>query len=521
MRIAVFIMALMVVMAVPLSPCQAAGRSPLLQFELADGNTITGRIVARTITVRVASGDVLKVSLADMTELSVRLKEQRGDDERERPKVRIRMGESLLVGTLAVKEFQVASRFGRMIVKLDDVYRIRPGIHAASARLGRWFVELRDRTGIEGMAISESIRVRTGRGIMVIPLERIQRAVFIGDGTRVNVQCWNTDRIVGTIGRGTAISLKTDTGRSNVAVGKIAEMSYGPLTLKGHTSTVFAVVFAPDGKSLVSGGWDGRIKFWNVVTGEERFALEKYTFGVHTLAISPDGKRLASGSEKIIKIWDIAARKELLKIWAHTSTVLSLAFSPDGKTLASGSFDHSVKLWDVATGKNLHVCKGHSWIVCCVAFSPDGKTLASASSDKSLKLWDTAGGKETLTLEKYSSKVHAVAFSPDGKLLALVDGCDIRLLDASSRRDVITLKGHKKRSYRIAFSRDGRRLVSGSMDKTVKIWDIASGRVIATLEGHTGIITSVAFSPDGRRVASASQDKTIKIWDALNPPGAK
>lgn len=521
MTAAARILAVSAVMAVALSLGHAADppatvRSPLLQFELADGNTITGRIAARTITVRMASGNVLKVSLADMTELSVNLKEQRGDDERNRPKVKIRTGKSSLVGTLGVREFQVASPLGAITVALGDVYRIRPGTHAASGKLSRWIVELRDKTRIEGVAISKSIRVRTRLGIIVVPLGRIQRAIFIGDGTRINLQCWNTDQIVGTAERGTAISLKTDNGRSDVAAGKIARMSYGPMTLKGHTSTVFAVVFTPDGKSLVSGGWDGRIKFWDIVTGEERFALDKYMFGVYSLAISPDGKRLASGSEKIIKIWDIAARKELLKIWAHTSTVLGLAFSPDGKTLASGSFDRSVKLWDAGGGKNLHVCKGHSWIVSCVAFSPDGKTVASASSDKSLKLWDTAGGKETLTLGKYSTAVHAVAFSPDGKLLALVDGCDIRLLDTSSRRDVITLKGHKKRSYRMAFSPMGKRLVSGSLDKTVKIWDIASGRVIATLGGHTGSVTSVAFSPDGKRVASSSDDKTIKIWDALS-----
>jgi WD40 repeat protein len=103
---------------------------------------------------------------------------------------------------------------------------------------------------------------------------------------------------------------------------------------------------------------------------------------------------------------------------AHDSYVDSVAFSPDGKTLASGSWDHTIKLWDVQTGKEQATLKGHNSAVGAVAYSPDGKTLASGSGDKTIKLWDAQTGKEQATLERHTGGVIAVVYSPDGKTLA-------------------------------------------------------------------------------------------------------
>ncbi len=109
---------------------------------------------------------------------------------------------------------------------------------------------------------------------------------------------------------------------------------------------------------------------------------------VHSVAISPDGQTLASGSwDDTIKLWNLATGKELRTLTGHKSSVQSIAISPDGQTLASGSFDKTIKLWNLKTGDLLRTLTGHKNRVWSVAISPDGQTLASGSEDKTIKLW--------------------------------------------------------------------------------------------------------------------------------------
>ncbi len=290
--------------------------------------------------------------------------------------------------------------------------------------------------------------------------------------------------------------------------------------LFGRIGGMNSVAFSPDGKTLASGSDDQSIILWDVATHQRLGApLIGHSNLVTSVAFSPDGKTLASGSgDGSISLWDLATHQRLGEpLTGHADQVRSVAFSPDGKTLASGSWDKSIILWDVATRQPLGALTGQSDGVGSVAFSPDGKTLASGSGDGSVILWDLATGQrlgEPLT--GHSDQVRSVAFSPDGKILASGSwDKSIILWDVATRQPLGTLlSGRSGGVNSVAFSPDGKTLASGNWDDSIILWDVTTGQRLGTpLVGHSDAVASVAFSPDGKTLASGSGDKSIILWD--------
>jgi WD40 repeat protein len=264
-----------------------------------------------------------------------------------------------------------------------------------------------------------------------------------------------------------------------------------------------------------------------------------HSLSVYALAYSPDGSLLASGGgDGTVKIWDAHQHELIRTIAAHTGSVRAVVWLQGGSTLASGSEDGTVKFWNVETGTLLHAIAPRAAIadknkraqVLALAVAPDGKTVAAGYSaatsptgnpytEGELVLLDARGGKTTRVLAHGGGAVSAVAFSPDGSTLASGSGdTTIRLWNARSGARMRVLSGHRNAVTTLAFSPDGSTLASGSGDKTVRLWRVRDGVALQTLSGHNRSVQAVAFSPDGKTLASSGQDNTIILRDA--PTGA-
>ncbi|MEJ1932126.1 NB-ARC domain-containing protein [Nostoc sp. NIES-2111] len=278
---------------------------------------------------------------------------------------------------------------------------------------------------------------------------------------------------------------------------------------------VYSLALSPDGKLLATGDQDGQIHLWQIADGKNLLTFKAHENWVWTVAFSPDGQTLASGGhDGLVKLWDTQTGNCLKTLDKHTGIVWSVNFSPDGQTLASGSQDTSIRLWDVRLGECLKVLHGQTGWVCSVRFNPNGSILASGSNDCDIRLWDISKGISIKTLQGHIGWVWSVCFSPDGKTLASGSSDhSVRLWDVSKGSYIKTFHGHKNEVRSVCFSSDGKTIATGSFDSSVRLWNVQQGTCAKIFHGHTSEVYSVIFSLDGQILVSASSDSSVRLWD--------
>jgi WD40 repeat protein len=315
---------------------------------------------------------------------------------------------------------------------------------------------------------------------------------------------------------------------ANAARAASAPRTRPPLRTLAHDPWASDFAFAPDGKTLASGGATGDVKLWNVASGEL-----KRTFPAHpmlrAIAYTPDGKTIVTsasddGTSNEVKLWN-AETATLVRTIKHATTVNQIAFTPDGKRMATAQAGGNLLLWDTATWKVVQTTKVDDETLYAVAVSPDGKNVATggglvimrgAHKSHTLRLFDAASGKETVPLD-CSRSVLAVAFSPDGKTLAAGSlDATLQLWNTATGTLAATLKWPTKETApvsAVAFSPDGQELAAAA-GRRIHVWHVPTGMYVAPLGEHEATVGRMAFSPDGEVLAASDNfgGGTVKLW---------
>ena len=298
----------------------------------------------------------------------------------------------------------------------------------------------------------------------------------------------------------------------------------------GHNDQATAAVFAPDSRTLVTGGLEGVVKVWDYVNSRLLRSFESRTGAVLGLSFSRDGSMLAvSGVDGTITLWDMQQNR-LIRTYVGESAANGVAIAPDGTYMVSAHANGDVRMWEMTSASPIRTLSGHTSAVNGVAVSPDSKYIVTGSDDFSLRLWTAADGSLVKQTVQSQYPVSSVAYSPDGMHVAATGP----VATANGGRGVIQYdvpgltplpgvnNGHTLAILSVAYSADGRYVASVSEDFDVPGFILGPTIVVSDTrdikrkfafqqEFAAGYGTSVTFSPDGRYIAWASSSGLIRV----------
>ncbi|KAG2052835.1 WD40 repeat-like protein [Suillus hirtellus] len=293
------------------------------------------------------------------------------------------------------------------------------------------------------------------------------------------------------------------------------------LTLGGHKELVFEVAFILGTRLLVTGSADESLRVWDLDTGEQvGEPLFEHNAQVWAVSASPDGRWIVSGGyDGSILVWEVTKNKrefriKRVRVWfeGHDSGVPSVAFAPDNKTFASASWDKTVCVWNRETGKTIihfgPLAVGSA--ANSVSYSLDGTKLA-AGTDRHIIIWNPASGEELLIIEQRAFKV---AFTPDDLRLVSGNMQDVRISDATTGAIIKQFDAHTAAFFSLAIAPNGTKFVTASDDKTTRFFDLITFEPIGEPLQHPDGVRCVAFSQDSQLIATGCYDGHARTWTA-------
>jgi WD40 repeat protein len=294
------------------------------------------------------------------------------------------------------------------------------------------------------------------------------------------------------------------------------------LQLEGHRRCVRALAYCPtDPALLASTGDDGVTHLWNPATGELRSSLRRNLGGQLCLAFSSDGHRLVTGGrDGTLHVWDVALARYLDSLAAHQGEIVAVAFKPGDQTLLAvprgqrHPGESGPLLYWRLPDRHRTYRDTQLGVIQSMALDSSGTLLALADDHRSLEVWDASLREQKATM-RVPNRVRGLCFSPraGSGLLAVASGRGVLLWDAHSRKKQAFCKGHRTDIRGLAFTPDGRLLVTGSIDKSVRLWDVETGQEKSAYDWEIGRVQCVAVCSHGMTAAAGGEYGELMVWD--------